>query len=745
MSNIPLSQIPNAPQRGAGVTQIRAPRQAPRVDTSVPRLQGAQADASKFKVRGQSPGIDDSYIQNENRANQQISRAVAGVGQVLGGIHDEIVRARGSGYLSETELAIDAEISQHELGLNTRTDYENFGTSFQDRIKPVHEQFVKGAPANVRDRVDFLFRKQTQRAVHSFETRGVRGTIQKGAAAKEALAERDLGNGDLESYEKRINEGVAEGFFSPAQGAQMVKSAHGQYAVDAVVRSINLDPWEAVEALDAVDENGGYTNFEDVPKAQRSGLQRAARMEAGRRQSEIYNDLLKDAHRGIFAESETLDGLVDAGRLTIGARLNYESNRSSLTPVKYDPMIFDEIARSIDRYDVSNDPQHEGENAILARINETMPPFYAAKLQDRLTDAADGSYTPSQLSGYADERIKKLKDNGAFGSFAGENEYGETIVDTRKELEAEEKATALRDRLKEAVKDDSTLGKSDVLKLIEDELGGDRAKVGADLLSPDASQSLPSALNDSVQRPDAPALPDLGVEPAIGRELQLNVPTVTGYWPGDKAEAAKHGLSGSMEGGVKDAHGNTIWGNSTYEDYFAGRGPGYITVAMDKDSELQAEYLVSDQHPGAVFRVMDNGGYGNGRTGNSWIDIAYRDPSKAKSGTQHNVSFKVVTPQQAANISSLARGVGVEVEGKSWEEVRERYSQLHPTETPDRMRKALWSLREKWNASRSEKYIAERQATHAVGQSRRQQQKSPKGVALPTGGGATSDLFPQQN
>jgi len=59
-------------------------------------------------------------------------------------------------------------------------------------------------------------------------------------------------------------------------------------------------------------------------------------------------------------------------------------------------------------------------------------------------------------------------------------------------------------------------------------------------------------------------------------------------------------------------YGNQIWNKTTMEDYKDGKGD-YVTVAMDKDSPLQKQYLSSPDFPGVVFKVMDTGGAFNNK------------------------------------------------------------------------------------------------------------------------------------
>jgi hypothetical protein len=110
-------------------------------------------------------------------------------------------------------------------------------------------------------------------------------------------------------------------------------------------------------------------------------------------------------------------------------------------------------------------------------------------------------------------------------------------------------------------------------------------------------------------------------------------------------------LSAKMEGGIYDAHGNVILGRTTMEDYLAGRGP-YVTVAINKSSDWQGKFFVSPAYPDVVFKVMDNGGYGNNKTGRNWIDIAWANPQRAKDFVKRNVRFQVVDAKTAKAVAN---------------------------------------------------------------------------------------------
>ena len=126
-----------------------------------------------------------------------------------------------------------------------------------------------------------------------------------------------------------------------------------------------------------------------------------------------------------------------------------------------------------------------------------------------------------------------------------------------------------------------------------------------------------------------------------------NVGIVTAYRPGGDASM---GLSKKVEGPDLDAHDQPILGRTTVEDYQAGRGD-YVTVAMDINSQWQDQFLSSPSFPGTVFRVRDNGGYGNGKTKENWVDIAYTDPQKAASVLLRGIPFTPISVDEAQKIS----------------------------------------------------------------------------------------------
>jgi hypothetical protein len=145
-----------------------------------------------------------------------------------------------------------------------------------------------------------------------------------------------------------------------------------------------------------------------------------------------------------------------------------------------------------------------------------------------------------------------------------------------------------------------------------------------------------------------------GIAPPAGfvlmDELEDYYPVnlVTAYRPGGDWSM---GLDPEIEGKDEDAHGNPILGRSTMEDYLEGNAD-YVTVAMDKASSWQGQYLESPQWPGVPFKVMDNGGFGNDVAGNGWVDIAFRDPRYARSMTEQGVPFRPISEEQAKEMRS---------------------------------------------------------------------------------------------
>ena len=84
------------------------------------------------------------------------------------------------------------------------------------------------------------------------------------------------------------------------------------------------------------------------------------------------------------------------------------------------------------------------------------------------------------------------------------------------------------------------------------------------------------------------------------------------------------------------------------EDFSEGKTP-YVSVAVNKDSPLRGKFLVSDDpdFKGVRFKAED---IGSG-VGPNQIDVAWRDPAKATTGTKEGVTFRVEGEQGVAGLN----------------------------------------------------------------------------------------------
>ena len=310
-------------------------------------------------------------------------------------------------------------------------------------------------------------------------------------------------------------------------------------------------------------------------------------------------------------------------------------------------------------------------NRLYFRIGKEVPEHYQglfrSELHNEATRVRDGKETPrvKELTGQSDKLMADMAKQGfldptgydsreANKPGAEGDDYVRKNYDKYTELWA--KTRSRQDDLRKWIESKGeSVTWGDIVKkadeMLEPEMRNkldgeskwktymERAKSWFGMGSKPPAGPTPAEVRERLQPPTTPGYG----YPATSMKPTHTVREVTSYRPGATREM---GLSPKVEGGDVDAHGNKILGRSTMEDYQAGRG-NYVTVAMDKRSPWQGKYLRSDAYPNVVFKVMDNGGYGNNRTGLNWIDIAWTDPEKAKRVKQRDVHFELITAAEA--------------------------------------------------------------------------------------------------
>ena len=103
----------------------------------------------------------------------------------------------------------------------------------------------------------------------------------------------------------------------------------------------------------------------------------------------------------------------------------------------------------------------------------------------------------------------------------------------------------------------------------------------------------------------------------------------------------------------------------TMEQYERGEVP-WVSVAADSESSLQGKFLKNDAYPGVVFKVEDTGSAFKG-AGDTRIDIAFADKSKAKSFAAAGNDYEVLDEAGAAQVAGGPRGTAPSVTARGAE------------------------------------------------------------------------------
>lgn len=716
MANIPISQIPNAPQAGAPVL---APT-LPGVQPLQPINLGPGLDGSGIaKTRGILAGASDSISQSndsvaratagtkrnlidpgpfvaEAGAGQFVGEALQHAGNVAENFAAQMMQAKDAMDMSRVDSILRNARDQHQIDITQNgISPDQWVPSWNEKQGEVQEQIkALNISPRIKGQVDAdsasFWGQQTNRFALAATTQSISD------AKNEATVNinKAFDDGDWDVAATSIKKMQDAKIFSKAEAQQQWNNLESKHRDTLVNSAITADPKSVLDATTEALKTKSTVKGLDWLDASKDPAQVAKVQSISRSQFHQYQE---DASHSL--DNDILTGKVTTPEQvrTIGADAKFDerdiqSFEKSLavtvanTPAgqaKYQSTL-DSLHTEVAAYDPAKDADGAIRRRLRAHIRETAVEGDREDFMDQIDAAVKNGMTPNaQLKSAFFTQIDDLGKQGLLGA-TGTDEKGK-IIDPKASLDLSIKSQQYKAQVTEFLAKNPSISANDAKdrfqQIFKDsDPAGEVAKSYGSKSSAVPGFAWPNGgwfqwKNNSNPPPNINQQIDtkLGGKPmsglfnGSGKTMATNTPTqsttvpktpivvkeVTSYWPGSKSQASDHGLSGAVEGGEKDAHGNVIYGNTTFEDYQSGRGD-YVTVAMDKDNPLAKgkSYLTSPQFPGVVFRVMDNGGYGNGKTGTNWIDIAYKDPEKAKSQKLRNVQFQVVTASEAEKISA---------------------------------------------------------------------------------------------
>lgn len=607
-----------------------------RVDAGKPTLANAP-DAPRGFFAGR--GIDVPY--NRTRVSpdafgntsglENVNRALQGVMAKFGEQAAKTQQAVNTGHIIEADTQTKIGLQGLMQDIQSSEDPAKWLETYQQRAPSVLDKVLnpdgyKLAPAaqeRIRNNFATTYGSYAVSVMRSGETERVSRARQQGMHA----IDMDVRAGLLSDAFDKLDTLVAEKVIPASDRDEIKLGLEAKQQLYQGEAMLDSDPKRLEYMLERTDENGNEF-YRKLDPDVRNRLHRRAKEASVRMDEMAIDEFSKRIDEGAPPTPEEIEAFAKGNDL-VGQEFvdNAMKTFYSANPRPLDKIVFNRVKDDIAKYDPENDPM----GVQRARFKSTISSLFEGEPKAALLEDLGNLVSASK-------RVDNAPANAAAKVFAKaytEGFFGTTDRTKGDPLVAVERRALAEDKFGNWLKQNPKAGVTEATKAARDFI------------------SAPAA-EEELER-------TMGVRGSTGqRGDQMGGFTAgeqTVYWPGPKSEAKKYGLSGAVEGGTKDAHGNVIWGNTTYEDYLEGKGD-YVTVAMDIESDpfKQKAYLTSPQHPGVVFRVMDNGGYGNGRTGTGWVDIAFKDPQKALTNKQRNVEFNIISKAEAERIAA-SRGL----------------------------------------------------------------------------------------
>jgi len=664
--------LPAIPQNLGSSARLQAPREIN------PAIYEEGAIDFEGKIAGlMQPQIDEGPVLAAGRASVRAAGALGAAGQAIGGAFVDLAQVGQA--LQQSKDMADISRANNFMALG-RAAYEEEAVNvplteraklWEEKYKPAVDQALSALKMSpyTADRIGPAWQLAQTKQRTEIATEARKEIIKQDEAAIIEELNRSVANGDwmaASDANARLTLGKHQ---TPLQQSARQKDINEAKTEWDVQQLINDNPRAALQEAEEVIAIGKSDIFPELKNpATAAKLKNAAREEVNRREVDASKAITNGIAAGSIKSKADIES-VAAGNLTPDKIEAY--NRGLLANPEYSSEAVVKAKAAIDAYDPKTDPDMSTWHAINEQISTTVSKTEQGPLTKALAERAEGKKPdedPKQF--YASSILKQFEELGDNGFFDPAIKPKSTILGipipftgggpkydrdkarkdpvyaiTHKDVEqaAWERVKTLQDSMRQWLVANPDASPAEAQEQVSKMLATDTAKSAATDMKPKLPEkaAVPTA-------PATPAGPPVSPPLSSARGEQHTVAKVTAYRPGGTYAM---GVNPKVEGGPMDAHGNMILGNSTMEDYAEGRG-NYVTVAMDKESDWQGKYLISAAYPGVVFKVMDNGGYGNGKTGRDWIDIAWKDPAMARKFTQRNITFEAIERQEAKRIAA---------------------------------------------------------------------------------------------
>lgn len=298
MANIPLAQIPNAPQTGnmavpVPVGAIRTPNVA-----TMPVLGQNVFSGAERGLAGLAQGGADIAS-----AAMQGMRFAADFSDKMQKANDDFNMATADRLWSEAR-------ADHSTEVSTMTP-DKYSTVWQEKYLPKLQNQLKEMPMSQtgRARLDAWQQGQIGNSYAAITTGANKEFLNRGRTEVVNAAERAVAEGRAEDAYGQIGRGVANGYLSPEEADAYMLKFEQQAKWETVEQKVSMDPHTAAFDLQqAVDSNKEHPDFPELKtQADRVKALRAARGFERENISRYSGQALERVLQGDFQNAEEIE------------------------------------------------------------------------------------------------------------------------------------------------------------------------------------------------------------------------------------------------------------------------------------------------------------------------------------------------------------------------------------------------------------------------------------------------------
>lgn len=463
MPNIPVEQIPNAPQTGGTISGY-----VPQYGNSAQHIEGL---AGKVMT----PSIDADAFSASSKALQGIAQGLQGIGGAAGEIATHIADNVNYLQITNANAVMQKKFGEYQAGLAGASDPATWLKGWQDQLPDVQSAALEGVTSPWAKRhLQADFTKFSADTTTHLLTSGAREVAERSKAAHMQQIQDFISSGQPEKAKEVVADGVAHQVFFPEVGAHLEKHIDDQADVQSVMNSIRNAPAQTVEALKS---GNGWPGLDPLV---RDNMILQAEKEYSRQHSQVLDTVLSSIDDNSITDPETIRTMLE-GKVT-EADLGKDTKALKSAFVKMNGPDFGDYTRLRNRiatYDPAADPtQKEWFNIKRAIISQ--PQGWREQLNDEFAVASGkkGLSGDSRVLSEMSSQIEKMDALGIFGPTGLGKVGGKMGLKDLTEYEASrQKVFQLQNEIREKIKTTPGISLPDAFKWLNERVAEDVTKM----------------------------------------------------------------------------------------------------------------------------------------------------------------------------------------------------------------------------------------------------------------------------